>query len=199
MRYPGQRYDSVSGLHYNYFRDYDPGTGRYVQSDPVGLDGGINSFGYVGGNPLNRLDAFGLCECKAVSTDAGSQGTGVHYVSPRWFGKFGSVHNVTCTYECRRNPGDEADIIRAEHEERYITSPDWDNGMEGTCLGTNFSAVYDHNRNKTIYSPLNALPFDPADGDNRGFQSPDLKKWAENNCPECNRGILFRDFNRKKP
>ncbi|MDH5547439.1 MAG: RHS repeat-associated core domain-containing protein, partial [Gammaproteobacteria bacterium] len=48
-----------SGLHYNYFRYYDPSSGRYVTSDPIGLDGGLNTFGYVGGNPNNRIDPFG--------------------------------------------------------------------------------------------------------------------------------------------
>jgi RHS repeat-associated protein len=37
LRFPGQQYDAATGLHYNYFRDYEPGTGRYVESDPVGL------------------------------------------------------------------------------------------------------------------------------------------------------------------
>lgn len=60
LRFPGQRYDSVTGLSYNYFRDYDPGTGRYVQSDLIGLLGGVSLYGYVDGNPMTWIDPDGL-------------------------------------------------------------------------------------------------------------------------------------------
>jgi RHS repeat-associated protein len=60
MRFPGQRYDAATGLNYNYFRDYDAGSGRYVQSDPIGLAGGISTYGYAGGNSLLAKDPFGL-------------------------------------------------------------------------------------------------------------------------------------------
>ncbi|MCU9951622.1 RHS repeat-associated core domain-containing protein, partial [Pseudomonas sp. PDM13] len=62
LRFPGQVADAQSGLYYNYFRDYHPGTGRYVESDPIGLRGGLNSYSYVSGNPLTRLDIFGLTQ-----------------------------------------------------------------------------------------------------------------------------------------
>lgn len=48
------------GTFYNYYRDYNPSTGRYVESDPIGLRGGMNTYGYVYGSPVLFNDALGL-------------------------------------------------------------------------------------------------------------------------------------------
>ncbi len=60
LRFPGQYFDTETGLHYNYFRYYDPDSGRYVTSDPIGLAGGLNTYGYVGGDPVGLVDFLGL-------------------------------------------------------------------------------------------------------------------------------------------
>jgi len=60
LRLPGQYADAETGTHYNYYRDYDPATGRYLTSDPIGLAGGANAYVYAEGDPLGSIDALGL-------------------------------------------------------------------------------------------------------------------------------------------
>jgi len=61
LRFPGQYSDVETGFYYNLYRDYMPNLGRYLESDPVGLEGGVNSYAYVWARPESLADPSGLC------------------------------------------------------------------------------------------------------------------------------------------
>ena len=82
LRFPGQYFDTETGLHYNYWRDcYDPSIGRYCQTDPIGLLGSINLYSYAANSPVIYADPFGLfCispeQARIIASFAGGSVTG---------------------------------------------------------------------------------------------------------------------------
>jgi RHS repeat-associated protein len=81
-RFPGQYRDKETGLHQNWNRDYEPKVGRYVESDPIGLSGGANTFSYCSANPVGKEDRNGLfeltiCEVRFLESNYGETGAAI--------------------------------------------------------------------------------------------------------------------------
>ena len=81
LRFPGQYFDQETGLHQNWYRDYDPQTGRYVEADPIGLGGGMNTYTYVENSPLIYSDPKGLIKMYGS------------WCGPDWTGGFSQTYN----------------------------------------------------------------------------------------------------------
>jgi RHS repeat-associated protein len=84
LRLPGQYYDPETGMNHNGFRDYSGATTRYVESDPIGLGGGMNTFQYVGGNPFKGIDPLGLWQFTAIAGDELALWGTIGYNSGQW-------------------------------------------------------------------------------------------------------------------
>ncbi|MBN8631582.1 MAG: RHS repeat-associated core domain-containing protein [Rhodobacterales bacterium] len=89
-RFPGQWFQSESGLHQNWMRDYDPTTGRYLQADPLGLVDGASVYGYAAQSPMMSSDPTGLCSALPLAVcpiipPVGDPNWEPYYGDPYWF------------------------------------------------------------------------------------------------------------------
>jgi len=103
LRFPGQYYDAETQLHYNYFRYYDPSSGRYVTSDPIGLNGGWNTYGYVGGNPIYWFDSLGLAE-ETIPNTKPFDPVDIFDLIPPWVRKTPGICLMLLTYTTPYDP-----------------------------------------------------------------------------------------------
>ncbi|MDB6063389.1 MAG: Repeat family protein [Verrucomicrobiaceae bacterium] len=139
LRFPGQYADEESGLYYNVFRYYDPKLGRYTQSDPIGLGGGINSFSYALNNSISNFDTLGLsCTSSGGMTTCSYPG-GPTFSLPTPTGfpdtldsLFYHIYDVTRSIGCARAE----DVMKG-----LINSPTPGNSSPATSGGTANNAV----------------------------------------------------------
>jgi RHS repeat-associated protein len=145
IRFPGQWADAETGLNYNYFRDYDPTLGRYIESDPIGLGGGLNTFGYVGANPVGYFDRWGLDETDWVNR-AGDRGIFDGPTNGNWGGQCWSGGQYSCGDNVPGNapPLDSGDECYQRHDNCYVSC-----GGDQECMEA---------CDATLVGELNALP-----------------------------------------
>jgi RHS repeat-associated protein len=125
LRFPGQQYDVETTLHYNYFRHYDPNIGRYRESDPIGLMGGLNTYGYSEGSPTTKSDPRGLMATaihvdlsrEAMRAECPKLAGGAAYMSggPADRGE-GSQLPENARRHCMRTPGEDLQTGKSNHD-----------------------------------------------------------------------------------
>ena len=171
IRFPGQYFDEETGMHYNYFRDYDPEIGRYIQSDPIGLNGGLNSYSYVRGNPKNRMDVNGL-----LDVFIGGFGDSKHRNVKNYYDRYSEVHRDS--RDTRYFEWDDKDIVnqliayKCENPEEAIN-------IVGHSFGGDSAAEVSQELTRAGVAPDLLITVDP------------VSFWSPNYIPHPNRGGTF--------
>ena len=180
LRFPGQYYDVETGTHYNYMRDYDPVTGRYVQSDPIGIATGPSTYGYAIANPLGSKDPLGLFPITGNWCGPTWTGGRVQTYQPMPFGYYlppaGYVdaacerHDI-CYFNCR-------EAFKCDKDARGKCKTDCDRDLaaavrfgynSGTSFGKAF-AIY-------VWMRFNTFP-DPGENDPNCPKCQNKSKWG---------------------
>ncbi len=132
LRFPGQYFDKETGLNYNYFRYYNPKTGRYTQADPIGLLGGMNRYVYVVNNPVMMVDPSGLSSQESggmvlgASTSSAGQQTSFWSTAGSFVGNFfasvgGSLTNDFSTWLQLIGAWGDTSIKTIQYQQRVLT------------------------------------------------------------------------------
>lgn len=167
LRFAGQYYDGESDLHYNWNRYYDPETGRYISSDPIGLDGGLNTFGYVSANPVMFIDPEGL------------SGQAIVGGTVLWLGSYIAVQTCALITACKEHYGEALQNAIDSVGDAVKDAIDYCTGNSGSasddtdgkdpCRGLR-NQVIDHEKKLGQYRD------DPLSMDNKGFLADALAK-----------------------
>jgi RHS repeat-associated protein len=162
LRFPGQYYQAETGLNCNYYRDYDSATGRYVESDPIGLHGGVNTYGYVGASPISRKDPSGLWFLYPVNSGPFTQALAYLRQDPGMSQIIQDLENSATEYDVVYANSDAGDYRTAFNRQTNVIS--WD--PTSAICATDGARI----------SPALALGHEMAHAD-RGFWAGLLQSW----------------------